>query len=140
MSAAPGRPGPILRVTLSCLEELLRFISEMMIEIGSKKQKDATIVSIKGRMDALSSPDFERHLEALMETGVKNFILNLEELNYISSAGLRSILIIAKKLKEKEGRISLACLTKAVKEIFVVSGFISLFPIYDSLDLALSES
>ena len=112
----------------------------MMIEISSKKQKDATIVSVKGRMDALSSPDLEKHLEALMETGVKILILNLEELNYISSAGLRSILIIAKKLKEKEGRISLVCLTQAVKEIFVVSGFSSLFPIYDSLDLALSES
>ena len=53
-------------------------------------------------MDAATFPEFDKEMAELMAQGGKNFIIDFGELDYISSAGLRSILVAAKKLKEKE--------------------------------------
>ena len=68
-----------------------------------------------------------------------NFIINLGELDYISSAGLRSVLVTAKKLKVKNGLIFLAALTDVVRDVFEISGFSSIIPIYESIESALAE-
>jgi anti-anti-sigma factor len=102
----------------------------MVINIS---RSDGTIVmSLKGRMDAVSSPDFDRAVQELMENGERHFLINLSELEYISSAGLQSLLAAAKRLEQIEGEISLSNLKGAVQEVFEISGFDTLFPIIDS--------
>ncbi len=66
-------------------------------------------------------------------------IINLSDLEYISSAGLRSILAIAKVLKAKGGKMIFACLKGTVKDVFKISGFGSIFQIYDSEEEALTQ-
>ena len=105
--------------------------------INHGKKKNAVKVSVDGRMDAVSAPEFETKLEAWIDEGDNVFIIDLSELDYISSAGLRSILATAKKLKAKKGDILLAALQDAVKEVFEISGFSSIIPIYDSMEAAL---
>ncbi len=97
------------------------------------------IISVKGRLDAVTSPEFENQLSEMISKGDALFVLNLSELEYISSAGLRSILATAKKLKQKEGRILFAGLKGPVDEVFKISGFHSIFKIYDSEEAALKE-
>jgi stage II sporulation protein AA (anti-sigma F factor antagonist) len=107
------------------------------MEIVTRKEKNAAVVSIKGRMDAISSPEFEKELSELMAEGQKDFIIDFGELDYISSAGLRSILAAAKKLESKEGKLLLSSLKDMVKEVFEISGFTAIIPVYESVESAL---
>ena len=107
------------------------------MEINTKKERNTLIVSLKGRMDAVTSPAFEKSLKELIEAGEINILLSLSDLEYISSAGLRSILTIAKLLKAKEGKILFSGLQGPVKDVFNISGFGSIFKIYDSEAAAL---
>jgi len=109
------------------------------MEIQTRKEKNAVIVSVKGRMDAVTAPEFEKNLSDLIAKGENTFLLNFSGLEYISSAGLRSILATAKKLKEKEGKILFAGLHGPVEEVFKISGFHSIFKIFDSEEAALGE-
>ena len=109
------------------------------MEILAAKEKDTTIVKVKGRIDAVTAPEFEKRLAELMAVGDKIFILNFAGLEYISSAGLRSILATAKQLKAKEGKLLFAELQGSVKDVFKISGFGSLFKIYDSEAEALTQ-
>ena len=109
------------------------------MDIQTRKEKVAVVVSVKGRMDALTAPEFEKDVIDLISKGEKTFVINFVELDYISSAGLRSILALAKKLKEKEGRILFAGLKGPVEEVFKISGFQSMFKIFDSEESALRE-
>lgn len=108
--------------------------------IDGGKQENTVVVAIKGRMDAVSAPEFEKRLGDWIDGGENSFIIDLCDLDYISSAGLRSILATAKKLKTKDGQILLAALKEVVKEVFEISGFTSIIPIYDSVEEALSQT
>jgi anti-anti-sigma factor len=107
------------------------------MEIVRRKAKGGVVVGIRGRLDAGSSPELEKEIEALMAGGENRLILDLCELKYISSAGLRVILAGTKKLKAKKGTLSVASLQNMVKEVFEVSGFSSIIPIFDSAEEAL---
>ena len=109
------------------------------MEIKTRKEKNAMVVSIKGRMDAVSSPQFEKELSELMAEGEKNFIIDFGELVYISSAALRSILVTVKKIEKKEGKLLLSELKDMVKEVFEISGFTAIIPVYESVESALAH-
>ena len=109
------------------------------MEIQTRKEKVAVVVSVKGRMDAVTAPEFDKNMIDLISKGEKTFVVNLGELDYISSAGLRSILALAKKLKEQAGKILLAGVRGSVEEVFKISGFSSMFKIFDSEESALRE-
>lgn len=109
----------------------------MKIEVV--KEKDTAVVKVIGRIDAVTAPEFEKRLAELLAAGEKRLLLNFSGLEYISSAGLRSILVTAKQLKGREGKILFAELRSSVKEVFRISGFGSLFRIYDSQAEAMAQ-
>jgi anti-anti-sigma factor len=102
------------------------------MEITTRKEKNTTIVSVAGRIDAVTAPEFENYLSGLISQGELIFIVNLGSLEYISSAGLRSILATAKKLKAEQGDIKFTNLQGPVEEVFKISGFYSIFKIFDT--------
>jgi len=109
------------------------------MEIQTRREKGAIIVSVKGRIDALTAPEFEKNLSDWISKGESTFLLNFSELEYISSAGLRSILATSKKLKDSQGKILFTGLKGPVDEVFKISGFHSIFKIVDSEETALKE-
>jgi anti-anti-sigma factor len=109
------------------------------MDISKRKEKNAVVVSVKGRLDAVSSAELEKELTALMAEGEADFVIDFGELDYISSAGIRSILVVAKKLKAKEGYLSICALKDLVKEVFEISGFNSIIPIFESVESALDQ-
>jgi anti-anti-sigma factor len=109
------------------------------MEITLRKEGSATVVSVKGRIDAVTASEFEKGLSALMAGGDCMLVLDFKGLEYISSAGLRSILSIAKQLKTKEGKMLFAGLQGPVKDVFKISGFGSIFKIYDTEEEALRQ-
>jgi anti-sigma B factor antagonist len=89
-------------------------------------------VGLKGRLDANTSPGLEERLVGLIDSGEKRFVVEFTELDYISSAGLRVLLMAAKRLKNLNGRIVLASLKDHIKEVFDIAGFSSVLTIYAS--------
>ncbi len=109
------------------------------MEISTEKREKGLIVSVKGKVDAVTSQAFEKSLADLIEKGETTLLLNLSELDYISSAGLRSILSTAKLLKAKNGKLFFFGLHGPVKDVFKISGFGSIFKIYDTMEEALQQ-
>lgn len=95
------------------------------------------MVAVKGRMDALTSPEFDKAVSNA-DLSIK-VLLQLADLEYISSAGLRSLLLLAKKLKERGGELLCCALQKPVEEVFRISGFHSLFKVYAAEEEALAH-
>jgi anti-anti-sigma factor len=113
---------------------------EVVVEIKEAgKEKNMKIIFLEGKMDAISAPEFEDKMGEWLEQGETSFIINLGEVNYMSSAGLRSILIVAKKLKENDGKLIFVNLREEVQKIFRISGFSSMIPTYESLEVALEH-
>jgi stage II sporulation protein AA (anti-sigma F factor antagonist) len=110
------------------------------MEIKKKKENEIMVVSVFGRLDAVTSPEFEKELTGLIAGGERLLVLDFGELDYISSAGLRTILAATKKLKQNQGKLVLAALKSVVKEVFEISGFSSIIPVFDSVDSAREET
>ena len=104
-----------------------------MINIDITKNGSLSIVKITGELNVDTCGDFEKKFpEALNE----KIILDMSALRYISSAGLRSLVILYEKVKEKNGKIILANLNEMVREIIEVSGFDALFEIRQTVEEA----
>ena len=109
------------------------------MEIEIKKGEKAVVVSLKGRMDAVTAPELEKQINGFIKEGESCFVINFENLEYISSAGLRVVLVIAKKLKPVNGQMLISNLKGVVKEVFEISGFTSLLQIYETEEEALKQ-
>ena len=109
---------------------------EHMMEIMTLKVANATVVSITGRLDAVTAPEYEKKIQELIGAGEVSFVVDFEALEYISSAGLRGLLVTAKLLKAKNGQVRFANVTGTVKEVFDISGFGSIF----SMDATVADS
>ena len=109
------------------------------VEIQTIKKDNAMVVSVIGRMDATTAPEYEQRLNKLIESGQKSFVIDFIELEYISSAGLRGILVTVKAIKVAGGKIAFANIRNTVKDVFDISGFGTIFQINDSVESALTQ-
>ncbi|WP_409341887.1 STAS domain-containing protein [Paenibacillus sp. MBLB4367] len=98
---------------------------------------DAIVMTLQGRLDPNTSGTLEKAFGKFVEQGKKSFVFAMSELEYVSSAGLRSLLLAAKKMKAIGGKLALCQLTEQVQEVFDMSGFSSIFAIYGSEEEAL---
>jgi stage II sporulation protein AA (anti-sigma F factor antagonist) len=112
---------------------------EDSMQFETRKVQEGTVLTIRGRMDAVTAPEIEKGLSALIDSGEKKLIIDLKDLEHISSAGLRSLLVLAKRLKREEVGMLFANLQGHVMEVFRISGFYSLFTVCDSVDEALGR-
>ncbi|MDD8027549.1 MAG: STAS domain-containing protein [Acidobacteriota bacterium] len=107
--------------------------------IDGKRDNGRMIVTVGGRMDAVSAPEFDKRCEAWIAEGAESFVIDFAGLDYISSAGLRSLLVLGKKTAARKGRVVIASARDVVKEVFAISGFGSIFPMADSVAAALGR-
>lgn len=98
-----------------------------------------TVVSLAGQIDSTASQEFEEELVTIIDRGTHTMIVDFLNVKFISSAGLRVLLLAAKKVKPYGGKIVLSNLAKDVKEVFDISGFSSIFTIYDTKEDALKN-
>jgi anti-anti-sigma factor len=100
------------------------------MEIITRKDQKATVVAPRGRLDAVSSPDFESALGHLVTAGEKWFVLDLSKVDYISSAGLRAVMMVAKKARASGGEAVLVGLKGSVAEVVDLAGLQSLLRVF----------
>ncbi|UJF34106.1 STAS domain-containing protein [Paenibacillus hexagrammi] len=102
------------------------------MEISEQLHGDAVLLMINGRLDANYASDLESYFMQLVEKGHRRFVFDLHGLHYVSSAGLRSLLVAAKMIKVIQGKLALARMTEGVKDVFDMSGFSAIFSVYES--------
>ena len=93
------------------------------MQIDESTVGNALVLSPQGRLDAQSAQGFQDAVLAKVDGGTTKLLLDLERLEYVSSAGLRSVLMIAKKLRQNGGKLVVCSLRDNVAEVFRVSGF-----------------
>ena len=85
------------------------------------EKKNAETLALEGRLDTLTAPELEAEISAMFPT-VQTLTLDMEKLDYISSAGLRVILKTQKALAQKAG-LKLISVSDNVREVFEITGF-----------------
>lgn len=106
------------------------------MEIKVENNDNYALVSLDGKLDSVSSGETENKLKEIMSGEQKTILINMENMKYISSAGLRVLLIMAKKAKAAQSRLILSSLIPEVKDVFNISGLANLFEIHDSVEEA----
>lgn len=103
------------------------------------KQEKITIIKVSGRLDSSNFESLGEEINSQIESGLRDFILDFEALEYISSAGLRVILVTMKKLTGIKGKLRLCSMQGFIKEVFDLSGFSAILKIDESLEESLKE-
>lgn len=93
---------------------------------------DIIVVRVEGRLDAASSPQLEKQINSIIESGHFKLILNFAGVDYLSSAGMRLMLSVTKKLKNVEGKMVACSLNDEVMEVIKMAGFNQVLEIYPS--------
>lgn len=99
------------------------------MKVISEDFGDIREARVEGKINSLTAPDFEIALEQAIQGEPKNLIVNLEGVSFLSSAGLRSILRIAKRLEKNDKTIAFAGARDLVAEVIRLSGVHKLFPL-----------
>lgn len=104
----------------------------MDITITVEKEPNCSIVHVAGKIDATTSDDLEDSLMELLEQGEKNIFLDLKETHYLSSAGLRVLIVITKQVYDS-GHFCICNASDNVNEIIEMAGFNVFINIYDDV-------
>ncbi|MBL6950089.1 MAG: STAS domain-containing protein [Bacteroidales bacterium] len=102
------------------------------MEITEKKNDKCTLIGIDGRLDTTNYSVLEKKLMELIDTGQSKLLVNLSGMDYVSSSGLRILLMALKRITVAKGKFALCSLQPNIKEIFEISGFTNIFEIYDN--------
>lgn len=103
------------------------------MNISESRQGNVIILKVQGKLDSISSPELDKHLASLVESGSRQIVLDLAELEYVSSSGLRVFLTAAKSLKRTQGKLALVNLSVQVQQIFGIAGYESILPVSRTL-------
>lgn len=108
------------------------------MNIHQQHQDQTIVLSPQGRLDSTTAGELEKHLLGLLDQGQTQLVVDFIQLDYISSAGLRVLLMAAKRVKATRGSLALCCMKDSIREVFEMSGFDRIFAIYDSREDATS--
>ncbi len=109
------------------------------METMESKTNGIVMLRLKGKLDASTGPHLQDRLFASIAGGEKLFAIDCWELDYISSAGLRVLLVATKQLRNASGKIVLYALQAHVKEVFDLADFSTVLPLLGSPSEALSS-
>lgn len=98
-------------------------ISDSMTELKAEQKGDIFILRIKGRLDAVSSPLAEKKIFEAINSGHSKLLLDMSGVTYLSSAGMRMLLSITKRLRTMSGKLAICSVTISVVDVLKMSGF-----------------
>jgi stage II sporulation protein AA (anti-sigma F factor antagonist) len=111
---------------------------EPMMEFAQEQAGEVLVVRLAGRLDSSAAAGAEQTFAGVLGAGTPHLAIDLTKLEYISSAGLRVLLIVAKKVQQAHGKVALCGLTPNVREIFAISGFDAIFSIQSDAAAAIA--
>lgn len=99
------------------------------MDIQQIQEGDVLVLVPVGRLDTTTSADFEAHVLGELGDGASQFVVDFSRLDYVSSAGLRVLLMLAKRLSGGKGSLVLSSMSEQVHEVFEIAGFSRIFSI-----------
>jgi len=91
-----------------------------------------TVATLFGELDSRTAPLVQDKLLALPRPQAR-VLLEMSGVNYISSAGLRALLMLYRRMANSDGRVALVGLTESIRDVMTVTGFLDFFAAYDTL-------
>lgn len=107
--------------------------------INESQHEDLKILSIEGRLDITSVEQLEAKFNELIDKGVTKILLDCTQLTFISSAGLRILIVAQKKLEPHKGEVVIFGFNDYTKKIFEITGYFNLFSIFETKEEALKH-
>ena len=108
------------------------------MDISTERNGGTLIAKTGGRVDGTNATEFQDALKNVINPDDKAVVLNFEDLSYISSAGLRVILLTAKDMRSANVKFAVCSLSQSVRDVFTISGFDQIIDIHDDQQTAVS--
>ncbi len=110
------------------------------MEVKTERKDGALIASVDGRIDGGTAREFEYVMNAAIGEDDRAVVVDLSELSYISSAGLRAVLLVAKGLWKRDAKFSVCSPGQSITEVFEIAGFNEILRIHPSLPEAIAAA
>ena len=108
------------------------------MEITHSKNDGITVIAIDGRLDGTTADSAYEYVNALLDnTGL--ILLDMSKCVFISSAGLRVLMVVGKSLAQQKGKGAMAKLLPEVMDVMEMTGFDHIFPCFDAIDEAVAH-
>ena len=111
----------------------------LTFDVTTERQDGVLSARVGGRIDGSNTAEFEEAIRTAIEENDRAVIMDFEKLVYISSAGLRAILLTAKSLGNRNAKFALCSLSDQIREVFTTSGFDKVIAIHSSKAEALAS-
>ena len=109
------------------------------MELSEEMAVNVTVVSVAGRIDTRTAGHFGDRLDELLRAGQARLLIEASQLSYISSAGVRALLIAAKTASNQGGRLALCNMTATMHRVVEAAGLEAVFETYPSREAALAK-
>ena len=109
------------------------------MNIAKREEKGISVFVLGGRIDTQGTIELDQALQTAISEGKHKMILDMSEVNYVSSAALRTLADVLTKNKENQGDLKLVSLSHKVLRVFRIIGFDRFFSIYDTVQVALND-
>ena len=111
-------------------------MSTSNLEINVEKLKRAALMTVQGRIDSTNASELDNSLKDTIEDGQVNIVVNLNAVDYMSSAGLRALVSALRECKKRRGNLCLSAPSDRVAEVFELAGLTTgptpLFTVYEN--------
>jgi anti-sigma B factor antagonist len=109
------------------------------LDLSTAHLNGATVVTVNGSVDAVTTPRLTEALEAELEAGNTNLVADFGGVEYVSSAGLRTILATVKRARAEGGDLRVAAVQAGVEKVFELSGFTTIVRFFAHVDEAVAS-
>ena len=120
----------------SIREEVLSLDTGAPAAPGATHERSVLVFRIAGHLDAHTAPELEEKIDSSFSDGVQNMIMDLGEVEYISSIGMGLLLRAHKRCRDAGGELRLARMVEKVRRIFDLLGFSDVITVYDDVESA----
>ena len=111
----------------------------MNIVMTDTKEGETTLLDVAGRIDSVTADAFNKSLMGLLDGKPHSLVLDFANLKFLSSAGIRVLILAAKKARSTGIKLALCSLRSNINQIFVISGIVSIFSIHPDRAAAVSS-
>lgn len=109
------------------------------MNVSEREHKGVTVFTLEGRIDSDGAVELEKVLQKAVAAGKHKMVLDMALVQYLNSAGLRTLADVLTTNKENGGDLRLVAINPKVQRVFQIIGFDKFFEMYDSVDTALAK-
>lgn len=111
----------------------------MDLEVETEQRGDATVLSLRGEIDVYTAPRLRQTIVDLVDGGATRLVVDMEKVDFLDSTGLGVLVEGLKRVKNREGSLSLVATQDKILKIFDITGLNKAFPIHASVEDAVKE-